>query len=45
MVSVLEKWNGICMWVWFSRLWVLFRTGENGLFGSKFFCKSNINFL
>ena len=45
MVSVLEKRNGICMWVWFSRLWVLFRAGENGLSGSRFFRKSHINFL
>jgi len=45
LVSVFEKWNDICMWVWFSRLWVLFRAGENGLSGSKFFCKSHINFL
>ncbi len=45
MVSMLEKWNGMCMWVWFSRLWVLFGAGENGLSGSKFFRKSHINFL
>ncbi len=45
MVSMLEKWNGMCMWVWFSRLWVLFGAGENRLSGSKFFRKSHINFL
>jgi len=39
LVSVLEKWNGICMWVWFSRLWVSFRAGENGLSGILTFCK------
>ena len=33
------------MWVWFSRLRVLFGAGENGLSGSKFFRKSHINFL
>ena len=45
MVSMLEKRNGICMWVWFSCLWVLFGAGENGLSGSEFFRKSHINFL